>query len=57
MPAQRGEQQQQHDAGDDASAMRAKRQHNASKRQCCTGRTFKSQLGNNAGATPATRTA
>jgi hypothetical protein len=57
MPAQCQQQQQQQDAGNDASAMRAKRQRNASKSQRCTGRTFEGQLGNNPGATLATRTA
>ncbi len=49
--------QQQHDAGNDASAMQAKCQRNAGKRQRCTSWTFKGQLGNNAGAMPAMRTA
>jgi hypothetical protein len=56
-PAQCRQQQQHHNAGNDASGMRAKHQHNAGKRQRCTGQTFKGQLGNNASATPATRTA
>jgi hypothetical protein len=54
---QRRQWQQQHDAGNDASAMQAKRQRNAGKRQHCTGWTFESQLGNNPGTMPATRTA
>jgi hypothetical protein len=37
--------------------MRAKCQCKAGKHQRCTGQTFKGQLGDNAGATPATRTA
>jgi hypothetical protein len=36
--------------------MRAKRLRNAGKRQRGTGRTFEGQLGDNASATPATRT-
>jgi hypothetical protein len=56
-PAQHWWQGQQHNAGNDNSAMWAKRQHNACKRQRGTGRTFKGQLGNNTNATPVTRTA
>jgi hypothetical protein len=55
MPAQCRQHGQQHNAGNDASGMRAKRKHNSGKRQRGTGRTFEGQLGNNAGATLATR--
>ncbi len=54
-PAQRRLQGQQHAAGDDAITMREKRKHNAGKRQHGTG--LEGQLGDNAGATLATRTA
>jgi hypothetical protein len=56
-PAQHRQQGQQHDAGNDASTMRVKCKRNAGKCQRGTSRTFERQLGNNAGATPATRTA
>jgi hypothetical protein len=56
-PAQRRQQGQQHDAGNDTNAMQAKHQRNAGKRQRGTSRTFKGQLGNNVGATPGSRTA
>jgi hypothetical protein len=55
--AQSRQRQQQHNAGNDASVMQAKRQRNARKCQRCTGRTFEGQLSNDAGATPVTRTA
>jgi hypothetical protein len=56
-PAQRRQQGRQHNAGNDASAMRALRERNAGKCQHGTGQTFEGQLGDNAGAMPVTRTA